>query len=147
MIEEMIKDGYLIRTSPDARKAEKSLELAKNKIAKAKAELNADITDNAIVSAYTSMFHSARALLFLDGFKERNHYAVCQFLREKYQKRIEMKYITELNVLRTIRHKVIYGDEDTNIKEVQESEAESAIKMAEGFLKSVGRIVRRRAEP
>ncbi|MFH1393938.1 MAG: HEPN domain-containing protein [Candidatus Micrarchaeota archaeon] len=141
MIDGLVREGNLVKTRPDSGKAIKSLDLAKNKISKAETEYGAGIFDNAVVSAYTSMFHAARALLFRDGFKEKNHYAVCRYLKEAYGNRIEKKYVTELNTLRTIRHKVIYGDENIDIKEVQMSEAESSIEMARGFLESVKKII------
>ncbi|MBU0532568.1 HEPN domain-containing protein [Candidatus Micrarchaeota archaeon] len=142
MIEDLIREGQLIKTRPDLKKAEKSIILAENKIEKAKVELGVEIYDNAVVSAYTAMFHTARALLFKDGFKERNHYVVCEYLRERYRNTVEMKYINELNVLRTTRHKIIYGDDETNIKEIQRAEAESAIKTAEGFLVFIRKLIK-----
>jgi uncharacterized protein (UPF0332 family) len=129
------------KTKPDIQKAEKSLHLAQSKIEKAKEELEAEIFDNALVSAYTSMFHTARALLFKDGYKERNHYSVCEYLRQEYRNKVEKGYINELNTLRTIRHKVIYGDEEINIKEIQQAEAENAINAARGFLDAVKKLI------
>lgn len=137
MIEELIRNGQLIKTAQDSKKAIKSLELAGRNIEKARCEAEAGIHDSALVSAYTAMFHTARAILFKDGYKERGHYALYTYLREKHGADIEMKYVTELNVLRTIRHKVIYGDEDVNAKDVQGAEAESAIAAAKEFLAAV----------
>ncbi len=142
MIEDLIKKGLLAKMQPDKQKAFNSLELAEGRIDKGKAELKAEFFDDALLSAYTSMFHSCRALMFKDGFKERSHYAVCEYIREKYQGKIEAKYINELNVLRTMRHKVIYGDENLLPKEVQEAEAESSIKLAEGFLAAVEKLLK-----
>lgn len=143
MIEELIREGQLVKTIPDAKKAENSIALAKSKIETARAELAASIYDNSVVSAYTAMFHAARAILFRDGFKERGHYAVYAYIKERYGTAIEMKYINELNILRTIRHKVIYGDEDVNAKEILEAEAEDAISMANGFVEAVMKMLAR----
>jgi uncharacterized protein (UPF0332 family) len=141
MIEDLLRDGHIVKTAPDGGKAEKSVNLAVRKIEKAEEEFSAGIYDNALVSAYTAMFHSARALLFRDGFKERNHYALYEYIREAYRGKIETKYVNELNILRTIRHKVIYGDEDVNAKEVQEAEARDAIDMAAAFVESVKKML------
>ncbi len=141
MIEDLLKDGNLVKTAPDSKKAEKSLMLAENKIKKAKEELDAGIYDNALVSAYTAMFHTTRALLFRDGFKERNHYVLYEYMREAYRGKIETKYINELNILRTLRHKVIYGDEDVNAKEIQQAEARDAIDVAAAFRASVKKML------
>ena len=88
------------------------------------------------------MFHSARALLFRDGFKERSHYCIYIYISEKYAGRIGMKYLNELNSMRMIRHKVMYGDEEeVRIREVEETEAESSIKIAKGFLAEIKKLL------
>ncbi len=143
MIEDLIKKGLLTKTLPDVKKAEKSIELAENRIEKAQEEIAVELFDDALISAYTSMFHASRALLFVDGYKERSHYALCEYIREKYSGKLEARFINELNVLRTIRHKVIYGDEDLNSKEVQETEAEQATKLAESYLQAVKKLIRK----
>jgi len=142
MIEDLIKKGLLVKMQQDEQKASSSLELAEGRVEKGKAELKVEFFDDALLSAYTSMFHSCRALMFRDGFKERSHYAVCEYIREKYPDKIEAKYINELNILRTLRHKIIYGDENLLPKEVQEAEAESSIKLAEGFLAAVKKLLK-----
>lgn len=141
MIEDLIKKGNLVKTVPDLQKAQKSLILAEDKIEKAKQELDAEIFDSSLISSYTAMFHTARAFLFKDGYKERNHYAVYEYLRETRSDKIEQKYINELNILRTIRHRVIYGDENVDIREIQYEEAHTAIKMAEAFLKEARKLI------
>lgn len=134
-------EEYVKKIMPDIKRAHNSLTMAEHKLHRAEADLDTGSYEEAMLAAYTSMFHSARALLFKDGYKERNHYGLCIYIREKYSGIIEMKYINELNALRTIRHKIIYGDEDINIREVQEAEAESAIKLAKGFLVVVKKII------
>jgi uncharacterized protein (UPF0332 family) len=138
-VEECVESGLLLKTQPSNDKAIRSLDLAEHKLELAEKELNAEIYENAIVSAYTSMFHAARALLFRDGHKERSHYALCIYTKEKYGDRIEKRYIHELNTLRMQRHDLMYGLEERS--EVREAEAESAISIAGGFLKSITRIV------
>ncbi len=137
MIEDLIKKGLLAKMPSDKQKAEKSIALAEHRLEKAQEELSAGLPDDSLISAYTSMFHASRALLFKDGFKERSHYAICEYIREKYNGQIEARYINELNILRTIRHKVMYGDEELNTREIQEIEARDAIELANGYLKQI----------
>ena len=137
MIEDLIKKGLLTKTLRDVKKAEKSIDLAKQRLEKALEEMAVKMPDDALMSAYTSMFHASRALLFRDGFKERSHYAICEYIREKYSNNIEARYVNELNILRTIRHKVMYGDEELNNRKIQETEARAAIQLAQGYLKQV----------
>ena len=139
-IQECLEQGLLTKTKPDLPKAKSSVEMAKHKLELAKTEFEHDIFEGAIINAYASMFHSARALLFKDGFKERSHFAVYVFVSEKYSNKIERKYLSELNSLRLTRHELMYGLEKN--EEVQESNADTAIKMAEGFLNAVEKLVR-----
>lgn len=141
MIEDLIRQGCIAKYFPDAKKAENSIRLAGRAIGRAKAEYNAGIYDGSFISAYTGMFHCARTLLFRDGYKEKNHFALYAYLSAVYYDKIDKKYINELNNFRTIRHKIIYGDDEVNIREIQETEAHSAIKIAEGFLEAVKKII------
>ena len=139
-IEQCIEQGLLVKTKPDSKKALSSLEMAEHKLELAEKEFGHSLFESAVVSAYTSMFHTARSLLFLSGFKERSHFAVYVFVSEKYSNRIERRFINELNSLRLYRHELMYGFEKS--AEAKESDAESAIQAAEGFLKTAGKIVK-----
>ncbi len=139
-LEDCLREGLLVEIKPDSRKAEASIKMAEHKLETAEKEFKYKIFESAIISAYASMFHSARALLFKDGYKERSHYAVWVFVNEKYSDKIEKKYLNELNSLRLQRHELMYGLEKSD--EAQESETGSAIQLAQGFLKTVQRIVK-----
>jgi len=138
-VEQCIAEGLLAKIQPDSEKARSSLRMAEHKLGLAEKELEHEIYENAVVSAYASMFHSARAILFMDGYKERSHYAVYIYVNENYSGRIERKYLTELNSLRLSRHALMYELERG--PEVQQSDAESAIAAAKGFLRRVCNIV------
>jgi uncharacterized protein (UPF0332 family) len=138
-VEDCLKEGLLVKSKPDLRKARASLEMAGHKLELAEKELEHRIFENAVISAYASMFHSARAILFGDGFKERSHYAVYVYLSERYSDKIERRYLNELNSLRLQRHELMYGLEKSI--EAQESDAESAIQTAQGFSKAIKKII------
>ncbi len=140
-LDKCFEDGMLKKISPDRKKAVSSLELSKQNLEDAKTHLNNRLFDWALIAAYTSMFHASRALLYKDGVKERSHYCLCEYVKEKYRGIIETKYLVELNILRSQRHQVLYGDEDVVRKEVVEVEAESAISLAGGFLESVKKLL------
>ncbi len=38
----------------------------------------------ATIALYNAFFHTARALLFRDGIKERSHFCVARYIEEKY---------------------------------------------------------------
>ena len=138
-IEQCLEQGLLVKSKPEPEKAFSSIEMAKHKLELAKTEFEHGLFESAITSAYVSMFHSARALLFRDGFKERSHFAVYVYINEKYLSKIERKYLGELNSLRLQRHDLMYGLERN--AEVRESDADTAIKMADGFLQAIQKIL------
>ena len=138
-VEDCISAGLLSGVAPDIGKAHSSLLQAGHKLELAKKELEHEIYENAVISAYASMFHSARALLFMDGYKERSHYAVFVYVNEKYGHRIEQRHLNELNSLRLCRHELMYGISGDS--ETGKDEAGEAIESAKGFLEAVGRIV------
>lgn len=136
---ECLEKGLLKKEMPDGEKARSSLKMGKHKLEIAKKELEHEIYESALISAYTCMFHCARALLYRDGYKERSHFAVWIYLNEKYFDKIERKYLNELNALRVARHELMYGleEDDRGLKE----KAKSAAETANGFLASVTKIV------
>jgi len=137
--EQCLEQGLLAKSKPDQEKAKSSIEMAQHKLELAEAEFGHKLFESATISAYASMFHSGRALLFRDGFKERSHFAVHVYISEKYGGKIERKYLNELNSLRLQRHGLMYGLEMNN--EVQESDADTTIKTAEGFLQAIRKIL------
>lgn len=143
-IEDCLEQGLLAKTRPDLQKAVSSVEMAKHKLELAEAEFDHRLFESALISAYTAMFHSARALLFRDGFKERSHFALYVYVSEKYGRKIERKYLTELNSLRLQRHDLMYGLEKN--REAEESNADTAIKLADGFFLAVQKILQEKGK-
>lgn len=137
-ISDCLKEGLLKKERPDIEKAKRSLERAEDKLGLAKRERDAGIFESAVITAYTSMFHSARALLFRDGIVEKSHYAVFVYVKEKYGDRIERRFLNELNSLRLERHSLLYGLEEAM---VSKEEAEGIICVASDFLEAAGKII------
>ena len=142
-VKDALAQGYLTKISPSNDLADNFLKLAEHKLENAHINFNSRTYEDAYVNAYSSMFNAARMILAKDGYKERGHFVLSIYLKEFYSNKIELKYINELGALRAIRHEVIYGKkEDATIREVQETEAESAIKIAEGFLEVVKKLIK-----
>jgi uncharacterized protein (UPF0332 family) len=135
---ECLNKGLLKKDNADLGKAKRSLEVARFKLTEADSLFNIKMFDMCLVNAYSSMFHSARSLLFKDGFKERSHYALYVYLNEKYKDRIEPRFLNELNLLRLERHDVFYSLE---IKKIESQEAEDALILAKDFLKAVEKLI------
>ncbi len=129
-IDDCLAQGLLKKIKPDREKALRSLEVAESKAKKAYTLLRLDIFDMSLVNSYSSMFHSARALLFNDGFKERSHFALYVYIKEKYKTKIEPRFLNELNVLRLERHGIFY---ELETEEKSKPEAENALRVAQEF--------------
>ncbi len=138
-VEECVQKGQLLKIEPDLAKARSSLDIAAHKLDLAYREKEHELWEGAIVNGYTAMFHSARALLFKDGYKERSHYAVGVFVREKYGHRLEKKFLNAFDSLRLQRHEVLYALERNS--EADEEEATDAVEGADGFLQAVEKII------
>lgn len=137
-VKECLERGLLKNDKPSIEKAKKSIEIALSKLDKSRELIKLEIMDMSQINCYSAMFHSARALLFRDGFKERSHYAIYVYLREKYSDSIELKFLNELNVLRLDRHEIFYGlDEITFDKE----DIKKTIKLCEEFIENVKRLL------
>ena len=137
-IRECLGQGLLKKDQPSSEKASRSLEVAAEKLEKAEQLLSLKVMDMALVNAYSAMFHTSRALLFRDGYKERSHYALYIYLKEKYADKIELKFLNELNVLRLERHEIFYGLEAV---EPKEREVKQTIKLAKEFIARIKNLL------
>lgn len=137
-LKECFEKGLLRKSAPDKRKALRSVQVAKNKMREAERLFGADFWNQTILAVYTAMFHAARALLYKDGIKERSHYGLYVYLREKYRDRLEFRFINELNVLREERHELMYGLE---VEKHGEEEAQGLLKVCGAFIKAVEKLV------
>ena len=91
------------------------------------------------MDSYLTMFHSARAILFMDGWREKSHACVARYLEEKYVKqgKLEKKWIELLDLNRDIRHDDQYDLSFFSTKE----DAEKALKSARSFLDRMKKLL------
>ena len=85
-LKDCYSEGLLKKETPSKDKAKKSLHLAEEALNKAKDNNRMGHYDVALVLCYTSMFRAARAVLFMDGIKERSHICIIIYLKEMYPK-------------------------------------------------------------
>lgn len=140
-LDDCFKERLLRKDRPDIDKARVSIKISEQKLDIGRESLEKGITDAAIVFAYASMFHAARALLFRDGIIERNHLCVIIYLKEKYVKqgRLEQGFVNTLNSLRVERHNEFYGLE---VEELHPEDVRAALESAGKFLAVVKRLLR-----
>jgi len=131
-IENLFKQGLLKKIPPSKERAEKSIKKAEMYLSEAKQTLQIGVNDLVIIAAYSSIFHSARSILFSDGFAERAHFAIYEYLIEKHED-IGKEVLNGFDSYRKLRHSVAYGL-DTKI---EKKDAENIIEFAEEFLEKV----------
>jgi len=136
-LEDCFKERLLRRIEPDLEKTRRSLEIAKKKLRMGKEALDKGLLDASLIYAYTSMFHSARALLYKDGIQEKSHTCLILYLKEKYANSMPYYLIQSLDYFRKERHEALYGLDF----EVKEKDVALALKDAEEFITVVEKIV------
>jgi len=85
----LLRERKLLRIRADRKLILKEIEGASYDLTRARRSLDDDDAKWAIVKAYYAMFHSARALLFSKGFREKSHRALLAALRELFRSSIE----------------------------------------------------------
>ena len=134
-LNECFKEGLLRKTKPSKQYAIKSLETSLNYIQNAKDNFEMKNNNLVIFCSYTAMFHSARALLFKDGIKERSHLCIVSYIRETFP---ELRNLSnQLDAYRRNRHNTLYGLDFL----ISDYEAQQAIKDAEQFYKQIEKMI------
>ena len=137
-LEECFEKRLLRKIEPDYEKAKRSIEIAENKLKRAKDAFDEGFLDICLVYGYTSMFHSARALLYKDGVQEKSHVCIIIYLKEKYSDKIPYYLIQSLDAFRKERHEALYGLDFG----ISKKDASLAIKDAEEFIEVVKNLLK-----
>ena len=137
--EKCISKGLLRKIASSPEKAKQSLVKSGKWLEEARKNFASESFDSCLVSAYTSMFHAARAILIRDGFREKSHYCVARYVEEKYMKakKLEEKWINLLDRYRDLRHEDQY---DVNFF-ATEADARNSLEFAEKFLERMRKLL------
>jgi uncharacterized protein (UPF0332 family) len=133
-----IEKGLLRRIPPSRDKAVQSLKKASEWLKESENSLKAEAYGSTILTSYMAMFHSARAILFFDGFREKSHACVSKYLEEKYVKtgKLDKKWIELLDHNRDVRH-----DDQYNLSFFSsEDDAEKSLESARDFIQSMEKL-------
>ena len=114
---ECFRKRFLRKIRPDKDKSLRSIEIAENKLEKARVALSENLFDMCIVFGYTAMFHAARAILYRDGIQEKSHLCTVIYIRKKYSNKIPLSLINSFDNFRIERHETLYGLEFTPTKD------------------------------
>ena len=108
------------------------LGVASKRLEEASKNLETEAFNSSVLSSYLAMFHSARAILYLDGFREKSHFCVARYIEEKYVKteELERRWVDIFDHFRTLRHEGQYSTGFFATK----SEAQDALASAKEFV-------------
>lgn len=136
-LKELIEKRRIVRIEIDTNLIEKEMNAAKYDLEKAKKSLNDKDFKWATVKAYYSMFHSARALLFSKGFREKSHRALAEAIVELFVKTnvLEESFVDGFLEAMEIREEADYG------LIYSEESAEDVIRNAEESLRRVDELL------
>ena len=92
------------------------------------------------MSCYLAMFHSARAILFRDGFREKSHACIARYLEEIYVKKglLDKKFVDLLDHHRELRHQDQYSVEFFT----SEEDCKQALETAEKILSEMKKLLK-----
>jgi uncharacterized protein (UPF0332 family) len=134
-----VKEGLLRSIPPSKEKAEGSIKAGLKWLEEAEKDLRSEAFNSSVLSSYLAMFHSARSLLYFDGYREKSHYCIARYLEEKYvkSKLLESKWVQLLDHYRELRHNDQYSISFFATKD----EAESALRTAKEFVERMRNLL------
>ena len=143
-IEELLESGLIKKIPSSKQKSEESIKTAYSWIAEAENNLQNNALRSSLLSSYLAMFHAARALLFINGFREKSHFAVARFLEDMYVRRnlLEEKWIKILDHYRQIRH----NDQYSTSFIITNEEAEEALHYSKLFVERMKNLLHTQTE-
>lgn len=105
----LLRERKLMRIEPDRELALKEIKGAESDLDTAKQSLRAGNFKWATIQDYYSMFHSARALSYSRGFREKSHYALLVAVRELFSHNLEASLIQGFKDGMELREVADYG--------------------------------------
>jgi uncharacterized protein (UPF0332 family) len=135
--DDCMKKGLLRRASIAKEELRNQLKIAEDYVRKAELVCGKDTYDVSFLTAYISLFHSARALLYAKGYKERSHFCLFEFVKNEFKSDTDIARLAEVSQnYREMRHLVQYEGSVCT-----EALAREAITDAKNFLKVARRFV------
>jgi uncharacterized protein (UPF0332 family) len=126
--DDCVKRGKLKKSMIDKSIIQRTMKMAGEDIDTAKDSLKHENWAWAIVQAYSSMLNISRAILFRDGYIEKSHFCVVEYLRYHYYDELE-DHIERLDLMRKERHQILYDSRDT----INKNSAETRVRWVEEY--------------
>lgn len=138
-IDDCFERGLLRKVEPSRIKSEQSLLQAREWLLEAEKNLEVEAYRSALSSAYLAVFHSARAILFRDGVREKSHYCVGLYLQKYVEEgALEEEWPMLFDRIRSVRH----ADQYSFQARPTDGEARSGIDLAERFINRMEQMLR-----
>lgn len=105
----LVAERKLIRSRVTREMILKEVEGAENDLKEADDSLTRQKYKWATIQGYYSTFHSARALLYSKGYREKSHYALLQAMQELFKDELEGSLIKSFEEAMNLRQEADYG--------------------------------------
>jgi uncharacterized protein (UPF0332 family) len=128
-IDQLVAGGLIQKTGPAGDMAEKEFREADYDIGRAKEALEGKDYKWSIVKAYYAVFHSAKGIMFLTGYREKSHFAVGEYLGVLSREgKLESRYAQDFKAAMSARQGADYNYDYSKEK------AETVVSLAEEFI-------------
>lgn len=132
----LLEERRLVKIRVDKKLVLKEIEGAEDDLRTAKRSLRDGNSKWATIQGYYSMFHSARALSYSKGFREKSHYALLVAIQELFRNEIDPSLIQGFEDAMHLREAADCG------LTFSEERALDVIKTAEKFLSEAKEILK-----
>jgi len=134
--DKLLIERKLIRSRIGKNMVMKEVKAAQTDLQDAKDSLEQRKFKWATIQGYYSTFHSARALLYNRGFREKSHYALLVALRELFSNELERSLIGKFEEGMELRQEADYGLKFSEAGAIETIEgAEKLLERAKELLK------------
>jgi len=137
-LQRLIEERKITRIKPDRKMILKEIQAAEYDLEKAQKSLKDGVSKWGTIKAYYCMFHSARALLYNVGYREKSHRALLIALRELLVKR---GHFPE-DLLAIFKNGMDLREEADYASEFSEETANDLIEDAKSFLAKVKSVLK-----
>ena len=136
--EDCLKKKRIIKFSAAKRLSARELNAAREDLKIASESLKKGADKWATIQAYYAMFHTARALLYSRGYREKSHYCLIVSMKVMFVKetRLHGRLVEAFHTAKILRENADYANE------FSKESACSLIQHAEEFLASAKKILR-----
>jgi uncharacterized protein (UPF0332 family) len=115
-----LRNGFIKKDTSAKDRVKKSIEIAIRFLHSAKKNIDMQEFEMATIAAYNSIFHSARSMLFYNGYVERSHVCLIVALKTLYNKNQDiLDLLNTFDKIRISRHNIQYGGSLVNKKDTE----------------------------